>query len=201
MFNMSRPIPVEIIPSHVHLSEADIEKLFGPAFAATITHALSQTGQHAYAETVQVTGRLKRSLSLRVLGPARKTTQVELTPTEAQLLGIPAVVARSGDLSQAGDCTLEGPAGTLQAPASVIVPRAHLHCSETEAAAMQLQNGKVVTLEIMGDYPALLEDVVVRVHPTYRLRLHIHPDLARDFWLTGVVHARIRDAVFSRDVA
>lgn len=190
---MSRPIPVEIIPSHVHLSEADMEQLFGAGFAATISHTLSQTGQHAYADAVEVSGRLKRTLQLRVLGPARRVTQVELTPTEAQLLGIPAVVARSGDLSQAGDCTLRGPAGEVVAAASVIVPRAHLHCSETEAQAMHLHNGKVVTLEVMGDYPALLEDVVVRVHPTYRLRLHIHPDLARDFWITGTVHAKIRE--------
>ncbi len=192
---MSRPIAVEIIPSHVHLSHDDMATLFGPGFAATLTHGLSQTGQHAYAETVEVMGRLKRSLRLRVLGPARRATQVELTPTEAQLLGIAAVVARSGDLSQAGDCRLTGPAGSLNAPASVIVPRAHLHCSDTEAEALHVKNGAIVTVEIVGDEPALLEDVVVRVHPTYRLRLHLHPDLARDFWLTNVVHARLRDGL------
>lgn len=189
---MSRPIPVEIIPSHIHLSETDMAALFGAGFAATVTHALSQGGQHAYAESVEVSGRLKRSLILRVLGPARRATQVELTPTEAQLLGIPAVVARSGDLTEAGDCRLKGPAGTIDAPASVIVPRAHIHCSDAEAETLHLTNGMRVTVETLGEHAALLEDVVVRIHPTYRLRLHVHPDLAREFWLTGVVHAHIR---------
>lgn len=191
---MSRPIPVEIIPSHVHLSEADHSRLFGHGRASTITENLSQTGQFAYAESVEVFGKLKRSIILRVLGPFRRTTQVELTPTEAQLLGLVAPVARSGDLSSAASCRLVGPQGELSVLSSVIVPQPHLHCSETEASTLHLANGKIVSLEVLGDNPYVLEDVVVRVHPSYRLRLHVHPDLARIHWMTGVVHARIRDS-------
>lgn len=191
---MSRPIPVEIIPSHVHLSDADFRAVFGAGAAATVQHPLSQTGQYAYAEHVEVRGKLKRTLSLRVLGPSRKATQVELTPTEAQLLGVDAPVARSGDMSNAADCAVRGPAGEVVAKASVIIPQPHLHCSDVEAEALHVINGKIVTLDFMGEHPGALENVTVRVHPTYRLRLHVHPDIAREHWLLGVVHARIREA-------
>lgn len=190
---MSRPIPVEIIPSHVHLSEADHSALFGYGQASTIAENLSQTGQFAYAESVEVSGKLKRSITLRVLGPFRRATQVELTPTEAQLLGLVAPIARSGDLSSAAGCRLVGPRGELNVAGSVIIPQPHLHCSEAEAAVLHLVNGKIVSLEVLGDNPYVLENVIVRVHPSYRLRLHVHPDLARIHWMTGVVHARIRD--------
>ncbi|MDQ5951947.1 MAG: putative phosphotransacetylase [Patescibacteria group bacterium] len=191
---MSRPIPVEIIPSHIHLSEADHVSLFGAGHAGTISTALSQHGQYAYTETVEIFGKLKKGLDLRVLGPFRKCTQVELTPTEATLLGIQAPFARSGDLTGAGKCRLSGPAGEVKAQAVVIIPKPHLHVSDTEAKAMRLENGKEVALDILGDVPQTLENVIVRVHPTYRLRLHIHPDLARDHWLTGVLHARLRES-------
>lgn len=190
---MARPIPVEIIPSHIHLSEADHVKLFGSGHAGTIATALSQHGQYAYAETVEVFGKLKRGLELRVLGPHRRSTQVELTPTEASLLGISAPLARSGDLSEAGNCKLKGPGGEVKATAVVIVPKPHLHVSDTEAKSLRLENGDEVALEIVGDGQRTLEGVIVRVHPTYRLRLHVHPDLARQYWLTGVLHARLRE--------
>lgn len=189
---MSRPIPVEVIPSHVHLSEDDQATLFGGAFASTIAENLSQSGQYAYSETLDVSGRLKRSLRVRVLGPCRRDTQVELTPTEAQLLGIDAPVAKSGDHSDAGSCTLRGPEGTVTARA--VVPQPHLHCSDVEAAQLHVHNGKIITIDFDLDRPCTLTDVVVRVHPTYHLRLHIHQDIARDYWLTGVVHGRIREA-------
>lgn len=189
---MSRPIPVEIVPSHVHLSEEHFAVLFGAGHAATIVENLSQTGQFAYRESVEVFGKLKRSVVLRVLGPGRRATQVELTPTEAQLLGLAAPLTRSGETAHAADCRLVGPAGETLVPASVIVPKPHLHCSDVEAASLHVANGKMVSIEVIGDNPYVLDDVAVRVHPSYRLRLHVHPDLAREHWMTGVVHARIR---------
>jgi putative phosphotransacetylase len=192
---MARPIPVEVIPSHIHLSEADHQQLFGSGHAGTIASELSQHGQYAYVETLQVFGKLKRSLELRVLGPHRRVTQVELTPTEAALLGIVAPVAKSGDLSAAANCRLQGPAGELKVEAAVIIPKPHLHVSDVEAKALRLENGREVAMDILGSHPKTLEGIVVRVHPTYRLRLHIHPDLAREHWLSGVLHARLRELI------
>jgi putative phosphotransacetylase len=189
---MARPIPVEIIPSHAHLSEADHATLFGTGHAGTISTSLSQHGQYAYTETIEVFGKLKRSLNLRVLGPHRRATQVELTPTEAGLLGITAPTSRSGDLAKAGKCRLKGPQGEVSATA-VIIPKPHLHLSDAEAKYFRLENGREVAVDILGDAPRTLEGVIVRVHPTYRLRLHIHPDIAREYWLSGVLHARLRE--------
>lgn len=189
---MSRPIPVEIVPSHIHLSEEHQAKLFGAGQASTITHALAQSGQFAYAQSLQIFGKLKRSITLRVLGPHRKLTQVELTPTEAAVLGINAPVARSGDVSQAANCRLVGPAGEVMVEAGVIIPQAHLHCSDIEAASLHVTNGKIVEVELIGEHPAILANVIVRVHPSYRLRLHIHPDIAREYWISGVVHGKLR---------
>lgn len=189
---MSRPIPIEIIPSHVHLSDEDHRTLFGANFAGTVEHALSQRGQFAYQETVEILGRLKRSLKLRILGPYRKQTQVELTPHEAALLGIAAIEARSGDLSKAANCTLRGPAGQISAKVA-IVPKPHLHASESEAKNLSLVNGQEVTMEIVGETARTLPGVIVRVHPTYTLRLHVHPELAQREWYVGTLQARIRE--------
>ncbi|MCR4312571.1 MAG: PduL/EutD family phosphate acyltransferase [Candidatus Uhrbacteria bacterium] len=190
---MSRPIPVEIVPSHVHLSEADHIALFGNGHVGTVAHALSQNGQFAYEESVEVFGRLKRGLELRVLGPHRKQSQVEVTPTEADYLGLDVPEAKSGDLRLAAPCRLKGPAGEIMLEAAVIVPRSHVHLSDNEAKSLRLNNGVEVSVDIMGDHPRTIEHVIVRVHPTYRARLHIHPDIARGEWLSGVHHVRIRE--------
>lgn len=190
---MSRPIPVEIVPSHVHLSEADHIAVFGALHAGSVAAPLSQNGQFAYEESVEVFGRLKRGLTLRVLGPHRKASQVELTPTEADYLGLDVPVARSGDVSQAAPCRIVGPAGEIELPAAVIVPQPHMHLSDIEAAALRLGNGSEVSVDILGDTPRSLSGVLVRVHPTYRARLHIHADIARSEWLSGVHHVRIRE--------
>ncbi len=190
---MSRPIPVEVIPSHVHLSEDHHRALFGDGHVGTVRYELSQTGQFAYEEIVEVVGKNGESISLCVLGPSRKVTQVELTPTEARLLGIDAPNAKSGDLAAAGFCTLKTAHGSVDAAASVIVPKPHLHLSDAESIALRLKNGSVVRVDVVGDIPRLFEDVVVRVHPTYRARLHIHPDIARGAWLHSGAHVRVRD--------
>ena len=203
---MSRPIPVEVIPSHVHLSEAHHTLLFGEGHVGTVRQELSQAGQFAYEEVVTVERSLRLSdrestplselsegIVLRVLGPHRKTTQVELTPTEARLLGIDAPTAKSGDLSSAASCSLRVKENTIICTASVIIPVPHLHLSDSEATTFRLSNGDKVRVDVVGDVSHIIENVIVRVHPTYRARLHIHPDIARDLWIHSGSHVRIRE--------
>jgi propanediol utilization protein len=190
---MSRPIPVEVVPSHVHLSEAHHQLLFGEGHVGTVRQPVSQTGQFAYEDTVNVVGTEGRQLTLRVLGPHRKATQVELTPTEAAMLGIEASVARSGDFAKAEACTLRTEQTSIVVPMCVIVPAIHLHLSDSEAQSLRLEHGAKVRVDVVGDVARVLENVVVRVHPTYRARLHIHADQARDWWLPSGSHVRIRD--------
>ncbi len=190
---MSRPIPVEVVPSHVHLSEAHHRILFGERHSGTVHQELSQAGQFAYAETVDVIGPNGEAITLRVLGPSRKATQVELTPTEAAFLGLNAVEASSGDLSHAVDCVLKTKFATIDASKSVIVPRMHVHLSDSEAQTLRLDHGSTVRVDVIGDGAQLIDRVAVRVHPTYRARMHIHADVARDLWLNAGTHVRIRD--------
>lgn len=184
-------IPVEVVPSHIHLSAEDYAVLFGDA-STTVAHRISQQGQHATDVSVEVRGRLlKRALSVRYMGPERRHTQVELTSTEAKYLGIEAPVAKSGVLTDAGNCVLVGPFGKIQSTASVIVPRPHLHCSPDEASVLRLEHGQEVSMELHLDTPRILEGVVIRVHPSYTLRLHIHADIAREHWVMGPLYASL----------
>lgn len=184
-------IPVEVVPSHIHLSVEDYAALFGDA-SLTAAHRISQQGQYATDVNVEVRGRLlKRAISVRYMGPERKQTQIELTPTEAKYLGIEAPVVKSGVLTDAGDCVLVGSTGKIVSKASVIVPRPHLHCSPDEASVLRLENGQEVSMELHLDTPRILEGVVVRVHPSYMLRLHIHADIAREHWVMGPMYASL----------
>lgn len=184
-------IPVEVVPSHIHLSAADYAVLFGDV-SATVAHHISQRGQHATDMFVEVRGKLlKRAVSVRYMGPERRATQLELTPTEAKYLGIEAPHNRSGDLTNAGSCMLVGPAGKMTSKTTVIVPRPHLHCSPDEATVLRLENGQTVSMELHLDVPRILEGIVVRIHPSYSLRLHIHPDIAREHWIMGPAYASL----------
>ncbi len=190
---MSRPIPIDIIPSHVYLSADDQAKLFGKGTPMTIVAERSQAGQYVYEETVEVFGKLKRSLPLRVLGPNWEESFVELTPTEASFLGINAKVTKTGDLSSGAHCKLVGPEGEIELPSGVIVPRPHLLCTPEEAASAHIANGAEIDIEIAGQRPQTLEKVLVRVHPAFAWRLEIHQDEARRLWLTRSTHARLRE--------
>ncbi|MBT4857386.1 propanediol utilization protein [Candidatus Uhrbacteria bacterium] len=188
---MSRPIPVDIIPSHVYLSQDDQLALFGHGYAMTIEGSLTQGGQHFYEESVEVFGKLKRSMKLRVLGPSWEHSFVEITSTESAFLGINAKDALSGDLSQAASCRLVGPAGEVELKKGVIVMRPHLRCSPSDARSFHINNGDEVSIEIIGNSPRRIDNVVVRVHPTFKLQVDLHADHARELWITRPTHARL----------
>ncbi|MBU4315093.1 hypothetical protein KJ673_01680 [Patescibacteria group bacterium] len=186
-----RPIPVDIIPSHVYLSEQDQTALFGSGYAMTVVENLSQSGQYVCEESVEVFGKLKRGLKLRILGPHWENSHVEVSAVEAAYLGFEPKEVKSGDLSQARPCKLIGLAGEVELSNGIIVPRPHLLCSPKEAEEMYLSNGKLVNIEILLQRSKILENVIVRVHPTYKLRLELSSDYARDLWITRGAHARI----------
>lgn len=188
-------IPVEVVPSHVHLSVLDYEALFGDT-PASMLHRLAHQGQHATDVFVEVRGKLlRRSVMVHYVGPERAHTQVELTPTEAKYLGIQAPLARSGDMRDAGDCVLLGSKGKVRVRTAVIVPRPHLHCSVNDANTLRVTQGEEVQVELHLDAPRVLEGVVVRVHPTYALRLHVHADIAREHWITHAVTASLQKTI------
>lgn len=184
-----RPFPVDVLPSHIHLSAEDQSKLFSSA-SMTIERKHSQPGQVIYKETLAVFGEGEGFLRLRILGPEWKESSVELTPTEATLLGIDVKEAKEGDVSLASPVRLLGPVGEVFLEKACIVPAASLLMSVEDAKSLHVKNGDEVSVRIQ-DLPDPLDDVLVRVHPKFQLRLQIHQDIARDMWITGALNAQI----------
>ncbi len=170
------PIPIEISAHHVHLSQADVEKLFGPGHTLTPEHELSQPGQFACAEKVHLVGPKGRIANVRVLGPTRKETQVEIAMTEQFKLGIQPPIRESGDLAGTPGITLEGPYGSALIERGVICAQRHIHMSPEDALRLRVRDKYVVRVRIEGARELIFGDVVVRVNPAYRLAMHIDTD-------------------------
>jgi acetate kinase len=170
------PIPIEISAHHVHLAQEDVEKLFGPGHQLTPEHELSQPGQFACAEKVHLVGPKGKIMNVRVLGPTRKETQVEIAMTEQFKLGIQPPIRESGDLANTPGVTLEGPAGTAQIQRGVICAQRHIHMSPEDAMKRGLRDKYVVRVRVEGDRELIFGDVVVRVNPNFRLAMHIDTD-------------------------
>ena len=182
--------PVDVLPSHVHLSVLDHIQLFGSEQSMTIERNHTQPGQVVYSESVAVFGQSEAFVRLRILGPPWKESSVEVTPTEAQLLGLSVHEAKEGDTSSAAAIRLVGPAGEVQLESGVIIPRASLLMSTTDARELHVRNGDLISVR-MSEVVEPLENVLVRVHPAFQLRLQIHADLARDLWITGATSAHL----------
>ncbi|MEN9478866.1 MAG: hypothetical protein RLZZ298_261 [Pseudomonadota bacterium] len=170
------PIPVEISAHHVHLSQSDVEKLFGPGHQLTPEHELSQPGQFACAEKVHLVGPKGRIANVRVLGPTRKETQVEIAMTEQFKVGIQPPIRQSGDLTNTPGITLEGPYGTSVIDRGVICAQRHIHMTPEDALRFRVRDNYVVRVRLEGERELIFGDVVVRVNPAFRLAMHIDTD-------------------------
>ena len=171
-------ILVETSARHVHLSDKDLETLFGTG--ATLTHKkdLSQPGQFACEERVKLVGPKKEIANVIILGPVRPATQVELSYTDARTLGVDAPLRESGDLAGTPGLKLVGPAGEVDIDAGAIVAKRHIHMTPEDAAAYGVENGQIVSVKIDSDRSAVLGDVVIRVSPKFSLAMHIDTDEA-----------------------
>lgn len=177
---MSNQVLVEISARHVHLSQADLETLFGEGYELTIKKMLSQPGQYACEERVKVIGAKGEFPGVSILGPVRKETQIELSLTDARSIGVVAPVRESGDLEGSGGCTLVGPAGEVKLEKGVIAAKRHIHATTADAEAMGVKNGQIVSVEIptANGRNLTFGDVVVRVSDSYALAMHIDTDEA-----------------------
>ena len=177
-------VPAGVSARHVHLSREDLDRLFGPGYALHPCKALSQPGQFAAAEKVAVAGPRGELANVRVLGPVRGKTQVELTFSEAKKLGVPGQVRMSGDVDGTPGCTLKGPAGQLAIPQGVIVPARHLHLSPQQAACFGLKDGQAVSLRMSGQRGGMLDQVICRVGAGHDLEVHLDTDEANALCVT-----------------
>lgn len=169
-------IPVEISAHHVHLAQADVDQLFGPGHQLTPMHELSQPGQFACEEQVHLVGPKGRIAKVRVLGPTRKETQVEIAMTEQFKLGIQPPIRQSGDLANTPGLTLEGPYGSAVIERGVICAQRHIHMSPEDAMRFRVRDNYVVRVRVAGERELIFGDVVVRVNPAFRLAMHIDTD-------------------------
>lgn len=172
------PIPLGVSAHHVHLSQADVEKLFGPGHQLTPHSPLSQPEQYAAQEQVKLIGPKGVIERVRVLGPARSTTQVEISRTEGYRLGINAPIRMSGDLDGTPGLQMEGPAGTIDIKRGVIYAQRHIHMSVDDADRFGLRDGDVLSIRAGGEREVIFGDTVVRVSPKFALEFHLDTDEA-----------------------
>lgn len=182
---MENKILVETSARHVHVTQETLEILFGKGHELSVRKMLSQPGQYASTDKVTVLGYNKKdpngprpSAALSILGPVRKSNQVELSFTDARSLGISAPVRESGDIAGSGRCTLKGPAGEVDLEEGVIIAKRHIHMTPADAEAFGVQNGDVVAVHVKGQggRETIFGDTVVRVSPSFGLAMHIDTD-------------------------
>lgn len=172
------PIPVEASGRHVHLSQGDVERLFGAGHSLTFKRELSQPGQFLCEERVSLKGSKGELKNVAVLGPARKNTQIELSKTDASALGADAPVRESGDTAGSAPITITAGGASVSAPEGAIVALRHLHVTPRDAALLGVRDGERICVRINGTRPAILEDTLVREGANYSTTIHLDFDEA-----------------------
>lgn len=175
----SKFVPVGISARHVHLTAQDIETLFGPGYQLDPLKPIVQPGQYASKEQLTLVGPKGKIEKVRILGPARPYTQVELSFTDAMKLGIKDCPIRmSADIQGTPGLKIIGPKGELNLTQGVIIAARHLHFTDEQAQAYGVHNGQIVAVRVTGPRPCLLENVVCRVGAAHELEVHIDTDEA-----------------------
>lgn len=170
-------IPVGISNRHIHLSAEHVETLFGKGYRLTKLKDLSQPGQYACKEQLTIVGPSMRAIEgVRVLGPERKRSQVEISRTDSYVLKVKPPVRESGDLEGSSPITIIGPKGIVSLDEGCIIANRHIHMSEDEGKAFGVSDGDYVDVELEGERKSLFYDVQIRVHRDFRLEMHIDTD-------------------------
>ena len=176
-------VPVGISVRHIHLTRSNIDWLFGRNYQLTPKKALSQPGQFACEECLDVIGPKGVLTKVRVLGPERNATQVELSQTDCRTIGVSAPVRDSGDLEETPGIKLRGPLGEIEIPKGVIIADRHIHMSPADAERFGLKDGDRVKVKIDGVKPGVMEHVLIRSGEKHRLDMHIDTDDGNAFML------------------
>ncbi|MCR1898393.1 phosphate propanoyltransferase [Irregularibacter muris] len=186
-------VPVGVSNRHIHLKQEDLETLFGKGYQLTRYKDLKQPGEFAAQETLEVKtqkGSLKR---VRILGPIRNHTQVELSLTDGYTLGINPPIRESGNIQHSSSVTLVGPKGEVILPKGAIAAYRHIHMPEDIAQKHGLTNGQIVQVETTGPRALIFKDVMLRVSDKYALEMHIDVDEANAANLKNGDRVRIRE--------
>ena len=182
---MSNKVLVETSARHLHITKEHFEILFGAGAELTKKKDLSQPGQYACAEKLEVVGP-KGKVKASILGPTRPASQVELSLTDARSIGITAPIRESGDLKDSAPCKIVGPCGEVEISEGVIIAMRHIHMLPEDAERLGVKDKQIVSVKIPSpERSAIFSDVLVRVTPTSALAMHIDTDEANAVGLCG----------------
>ena len=187
---MEKKFIVETSARHVHVSRKDLDILFGEGYELTNKKDLSQPGQFACEEKIEVVGP-KGSLKLSILGPVRPDSQVEVSFTDARALGITPPVRESGDIAGTPGLKLVGPKGEVTVENGAIVAKRHIHMTPEDAENLGVSDKEIVKVKLETSRPVIFDDVVVRVSPKFALAMHIDTDECNAAAAFGQVYGEI----------
>ncbi len=176
--NGALEIPVGISNRHIHLSREDMETLFGRGYELTPMKELSQPGQYACKETLTLVGPSMRAIEgVRVLGPLRSKSQVEISATDSFQLKVKPPVRESGKTEGSAPVTIVGPRGVVSLPEGCIIANRHVHMSPDDAARFGVADGDYIDVDVLsGTRKSRWFDVQIRVHKDFRLEMHVDTD-------------------------
>ncbi len=170
-------IPIGVSNRHIHLSKSDLETLFGEGYELTPIKELSQPGQYACKEQLTIIGPSMRPIeNVRVLGPVRKASQVEISATDSYVLKVKPPVRESGNIKDSAPIRIVGPKGVVELNEGCIIANRHIHMSPAEAEVFGLCDGDYVDIDVNGKRRTRWFDVQVRVHKDFRLEMHVDTD-------------------------
>ena len=170
-------IPIGISNRHIHLSRADMDVLFGKGSELTWKQDLKQPGQYACKEQLTIVGPSLRPIEkVRVLGPVRPASQVEISRTDAYVLKVKPPVRESGKISGSAPITIIGPKGTVTLNEGCIIANRHIHMSIEEGERFGVKDNEYVDIDAFGERRTRFFDVQVRVHKDFRLEMHLDTD-------------------------
>lgn len=172
-----RPIPVGVSAHHCHVTREHLDILFGKGYELTVLRPLKQPGQYAAVETVTVKTDRHEIPGIRILGPVRRHTQVELSLTEARRLGVVVPVRQSAPGGGSG-AVIAGPEGAVNVSDEMIAARRHIHMTPADAAEFGVFDRQTVSVKVIGERAVVFDDVLVRVNPDYSLQFHVDTDEA-----------------------
>ncbi|MBU2595331.1 phosphate propanoyltransferase [Patescibacteria group bacterium] len=185
-------VPIEVSARHVHISREDLDILFGKGYKLTSIKDLSQKGQFAAKEKVDIKTAQGELKELRILGPEREQTQVEITKTESHELKIdPPVAECTSCVGEGGaEVIIIGPKGEVKKHCAIIAHR-HIHCSPDEAEKNNLKEGQLLSVKTNGSRPITFHQVLVRIDPTFVFRMHLDTDEANAAGIEGSEYGEI----------
>ena len=185
---------IETSARHIHVTKETLEALFGEGAELTVRKMLSQPGQFASGEKLEVVGP-KGVLKASILGPVRKENQVELSYSDARTIGVVAPLRESGDVKGSAPCTLRNPENGKEVviQEGVIIAKRHVHMTPADSETFNVSNGEIVNVKVVNETgrAIIFGDTVVRVSPTYALAMHVDTDEANAGALSGVVYGEI----------